>query len=475
MYTRDLVILANSIKYSGHCIAGKDLETGAWIRVINNQPRPFLNFDLKKLYGDPTGPSLLSCVKISFQEKIPLYYQPENELITGDPWEKIGDYPHEKIGLLEDIKYPCWLGNAAYGSPDNIHASICNSNLPLSTSLHLKKMNQSENNVTIAYKQHDTGYHPRLIFYLNNIRYDLGITDIKYPRLSSEDDTEPKPFPESYFTLGVGQLFEVMNAHYKLVVGIISSDNTTKRNSSVYPIVRSTNKSNGILQGDTSVMPSIPKPGVMKRPLPQLNIVTANKDEKLFLQLKNLRKSIADQACVPTYVIFPDKSLREMAHFKPCNLKNFGNISGVGSIKLEKYGLIFISLIKDFCEENGSEMKQPDIIESSDSSNVLERIYKLNQEISSITDTLKELTILKCSLLDQVKKTGIKQQGNYILQSSTVRVRQLNLEAFKQLYPLVFREIGSVKISDADRVIGKAEVKGLCTFKESTTYRVLKK
>jgi len=109
-----------------------------------------------------------------------------------------------------------------------------------------------------------------------------------------------------------------------------------------------------------------------------------------------------------------------------------------------------------------------------ESSNVLEQIYKLNQEISSLNNKQKELTFLKNGLLDQVIKTEIKQQGKYILQSSAVTVRQLNLEAFKQLYPQVFMEIGSVKLIDADRVLGKAEVTDLCTYKESIKYSVIK-
>ena len=93
MYTRNLVILANSVKYSGHCIAGKDLDTGEWIRPIKNHPGPFSNSDLENLFGNPEGPSLLTCVKIPFNEKIPLYCQPENELITGDSLGKNRELP----------------------------------------------------------------------------------------------------------------------------------------------------------------------------------------------------------------------------------------------------------------------------------------------------------------------------------------------------------------------------------------------
>jgi hypothetical protein len=81
--------------------------------------------------------------------------------------------------------------------------------------------------------------------------------------------------------------------------------------------------------------------------------------------------------------------------------------------------------------------------------------------------------VLRNNLLEQAVRNGIKQQGNYILQSSFFSVRQLNLEAFKQLYPQVFMEIGSVKLSDADKVLGKAEVTELCTLKETITHKVV--
>jgi ATP-dependent DNA helicase RecQ len=90
----------------------------------------------------------------------------------------------------------------------------------------------------------------------------------------------------------------------------------------------------------------------MKKTSPPSHGVTTTSEEKLFLHLKTLRKSIADQAGVPPYVIFPDKSLKEMAHTRPCELHNFRNIHGVGEIKLEKYGLVFTSAIKNFCEED---------------------------------------------------------------------------------------------------------------------------
>lgn len=472
MYTRNLVILANSTKYTGHCIAGKDLNTGEWIRLINNQPRPFSNPDLKKLYGDPEGPSILSCVKIPFRKKAPLYFQPENELITGDSWEKIGDYLQEKIGLLEDTQHPCWFGNVSYGSPDKIPSSICDPSMPLSGSLHFTQLKQSENGLTISYKQHEIGYKPRLNFKFKNIYYNLGITDIDYPRLGKDDDRRSKLIPDSFVTLGVGQLFESMNAHYKLVVGIIHSDNKLYENPEKYSVVHKTDNGGSKSPGDPSEAIPIPEPNGMKRSTSHLNVGTTNYEQKLFVELRTLCQSIAEQSHVAPFMVFPYKTLKEMAHYRPCDLKSFRNIEGVGGRKLERYGLIFTSAIKSFCEENGIEIPQPDISKDSGPDNPLEQIYQLTKEISSLNDKVKELTFQKNELFDQVKKSGIHQQGNYILQSSMTSIRQLNIEAFKQLYPQVFMEIGSVTLTDADKILGRDEVTELCTLKESTKYSV---
>jgi ATP-dependent DNA helicase RecQ len=193
----------------------------------------------------------------------------------------------------------------------------------------------------------------------------------------------------------------------------------------------------------------------------------------LFLDLKRLRTTLAGEEDVPPFFIFSDQSLKEMAEEKPYDEQAFRKINGVGDIKWKKYGAVFISAIQKNCEAHGTYPPKVDITATPVSGDALEQIYKLNQEISDLNDKLKELTVLKSSLLDQAIKAGIKQQGKYALKSSSVNIRQLNLEAFKQLYPQVFIEIGSVKLSDADRVIGKAEVTELCTLKESITYKVV--
>jgi len=67
--------------------------------------------------------------------------------------------------------------------------------------------------------------------------------------------------------------------------------------------------------------------------------------EELFMALRAVRKRIADETGVPPYVVFPDRTLKEMAMYRPSDEASLAAIYGVGNAKLEKYGKIFLSAI----------------------------------------------------------------------------------------------------------------------------------
>ena len=68
-------------------------------------------------------------------------------------------------------------------------------------------------------------------------------------------------------------------------------------------------------------------------------------DDGLFQKLALLRKTLAITDKVPPYLVFHDKTLREMADKMPANMQSMGKISGVGQAKLEKYGPAFLEAI----------------------------------------------------------------------------------------------------------------------------------
>lgn len=70
--------------------------------------------------------------------------------------------------------------------------------------------------------------------------------------------------------------------------------------------------------------------------------------DPLFEELRIIRKQLADQSNVPPFVIFSDKSLKDMCAKKPTNSQEFLEVNGVGENKLEKYGEVFIKAILEY-------------------------------------------------------------------------------------------------------------------------------
>ena len=58
----------------------------------------------------------------------------------------------------------------------------------------------------------------------------------------------------------------------------------------------------------------------------------------LFQRLVALRREIAKEAKLPPYIIFHDKTLKEMVSKLPVDLEEMKEVSGVGNARLEKYG-----------------------------------------------------------------------------------------------------------------------------------------
>ena len=74
---------------------------------------------------------------------------------------------------------------------------------------------------------------------------------------------------------------------------------------------------------------------------------------ELFERLRTKRKAVADEEGVRAFVVFHDKTLREMATFFPRTREAFVQIRGVSLRKMEKYADDFLPIIHAYCEEYG--------------------------------------------------------------------------------------------------------------------------
>ncbi len=78
-------------------------------------------------------------------------------------------------------------------------------------------------------------------------------------------------------------------------------------------------------------------------------------DPELFERLRQKRKVLADKDRVPPFVIFSDKSLMEMAAWRPQSTATLLQINGVGEVKAQRYGEAFLNILKTYCTEKGLE------------------------------------------------------------------------------------------------------------------------
>ena len=84
---------------------------------------------------------------------------------------------------------------------------------------------------------------------------------------------------------------------------------------------------------------------------PNVKTLVSDEDAPLLSALKAKRRFLAEQADVPAYIVFNDKTLIEMAQKRPRNFDEMAKISGIGSKKLDTYGAAFLEVIAGEVQE----------------------------------------------------------------------------------------------------------------------------
>ncbi|MEO0390803.1 MAG: DNA helicase RecQ, partial [Pseudomonadota bacterium] len=83
---------------------------------------------------------------------------------------------------------------------------------------------------------------------------------------------------------------------------------------------------------------------------PAVKELVGEEDAPLLSALKAKRRALAEAQRVPAYVVFPDRTLIEMAQSRPQNLDDMARIGGVGAKKLQSYGAAFLEVITGAAE-----------------------------------------------------------------------------------------------------------------------------
>jgi hypothetical protein len=115
-YSKTIVCLANSRKYSGRCIAGKEVLAngyGSWVRPVSIRATGEIS-DEERVYEDGRDPGVLDVIEIPMIRPAPMLYQTENHVIDADrPWRKTGELPSQDLAHLLDHPATLWSNSSS--------------------------------------------------------------------------------------------------------------------------------------------------------------------------------------------------------------------------------------------------------------------------------------------------------------------------------------------------------------------------
>jgi ATP-dependent DNA helicase RecQ len=116
-----------------------------------------------------------------------------------------------------------------------------------------------------------------------------------------------------------------------------------------YGALRMTDAARPILRGEESI--TLRRDTIAQAsPRVVVKTLVSEDDAPLLSALKAKRRALAEAAGVPAYVIFPDRTLIEMAERRPATLDQMAGITGVGAVKLKSYGAAFLAVITGAAE-----------------------------------------------------------------------------------------------------------------------------
>ncbi|MFQ5571784.1 MAG: DNA helicase RecQ [Rhodothermales bacterium] len=161
---------------------------------------------------------------------------------------------------------------------------------------------------------------------------------------------------ERLSTFGIGT--ELSATEWRSVIRQLITADYLRVDVDGYGSIRLSKACGPVLKGEQQVFfRKDPKP----EPRKKTRAITADStlpqtpdDRALFDALRALRLELARDQGIPPYVVFNDATLAAMVQYRPRNLEEFSRLSGVGTVKLERYGDVFLDAIHLHEMDNGN-------------------------------------------------------------------------------------------------------------------------
>jgi ATP-dependent DNA helicase RecQ len=132
---------------------------------------------------------------------------------------------------------------------------------------------------------------------------------------------------------------------------------------------------------------------------PAVKSMVSEEDAPLLSALKAKRRGLSEAAKVPAYVIFPDRTLIEMAERRPANLDEMAHISGIGAKKLQNFGKAFLAVINGEAEAMHPTRRK---LAGHKSGNVYDRLLEVQADLARGRDGTEKPMSCSASQLARV-------------------------------------------------------------------------
>ncbi|MEM1430603.1 MAG: DNA helicase RecQ [Pseudomonadota bacterium] len=147
---------------------------------------------------------------------------------------------------------------------------------------------------------------------------------------------------ESLPTFGVGRQWD--KRQWQAILRQMMGHDLMRPDPERHGALRMTDAARPILRGEAAI--TLRQDAITRAPArPHVKALVSEEDAPLLSALKAKRRALAEAAGGPAYIVFPDRTLIEMAETRPRTLDEMARIGGVGAKKLERYGAAFLSVI----------------------------------------------------------------------------------------------------------------------------------
>ena len=181
-----------------------------------------------------------------------------------------------------------------------------------------------------------------------------------------------------------------------------------------YSTLRLTERARPLLRGEESITlgrPRVEARGKTARPA-RKGAPDLGANEGLFEHLRALRRRLAEEEGVPPYVVFGDRTLKEMAVERPRDREALLGCHGVGESKLERYGETFLEAIAEYA---GSQPESPDAA----------RVRSLYEQGLDLAEIVRHAGLEETQVVDAL--VGLLESGLAVEPANLIAPRKLEL------------------------------------------------